>query len=141
MQELVEASTCDPFTAQHLLQLVLKGDRSRLVARGCLVTHLEEETALSLTILLVQRPPIHFSGFVAAFLTRRQNLSGPGSSHWCCRETRASVGDQAWTRGLGSFSLVPCHDPRLRLNFGEAVTPAGFAFTGLGKNSALKWIL
>ena len=58
-------------------------------------------------------------------------LSSSGSSSLCCRETQTSFGNEASTLGLGDLSLVLRHDPRLRLNFGEVITPAGFPFKRL----------
>lgn len=58
-------------------------------------------------------------------------LSGSGGSSMCCRETQASLGNQASMLGLRDFSLVLRHDPRLHLNFEGAVTPLGFPFEGL----------
>ena len=67
MEQLVEAGTRELVPAQRLLQLVLMGGWSRLVARGFLVAHLEEETALGLIFLSCKGPQIHFGGFIAPF--------------------------------------------------------------------------
>lgn len=73
MEELVVAGTREPFPAQHLPQLVLRGDWSRLVAGGFLMAHLEEETALGLTFFSCKGPQIHCGGFLAPFPTRGQH--------------------------------------------------------------------